>query len=168
MDINSLKTIETVKKEIPLTYPYIPGLLSFREAPVLLECIKKLKNIPDIFIFDGQGIAHPRKMGIATHIGILIEKPTIGCAKSILTGKYIPPRNEKGSFSFINNRNGEIIGAAVRTRKNTKPIFVSAGNNITLEESIKIILKTIVKYKLPEPIRLADKLSKKTNFNRQN
>jgi len=160
MSYADLKIIEEVKKEIPITYPYIPTLLTYREAPVLIKCFRSLKTVPDVIIFDGQGIAHPRQMGLATHMGILLNKPTIGCAKSRLTGIVKMPGKERGSFTYIKDNDRNIIGATLRTRDNIKPVFISSGNKITLEESIKIILNCANKYRLPEPIRAAHKLAK--------
>ena len=161
MDANALNVLQIIKKEKEINYPYVPGLLTFREAPVLIECFSDLKFNPDIFIFDGQGLAHPRKMGLATHMGILINKPSIGCAKSILFGSYKLPSPKKGSYSYLKGKEGEIIGALLRTRGSTKPICVSIGNKITLNESIEFILKVSPKYRIPEPIRIADKASKR-------
>jgi len=139
--------------------PYIPGLLSFREAPPLLGALAKIRREPDIILFDGQGIAHPRRMGIATHLGLFLEKPTIGCAKSLLVGKYLPPGGEQGSYSLLEDK-GEVIGAAVRTRKEKKPVFVSPGDRIDLMTSIEIVLQCTGRYRLPEPLRQAHLLVK--------
>jgi deoxyribonuclease V len=135
-------------------FPYIPGLLSFREGPVVLDAIRKLTSPPDVLIFDGQGIAHPRRFGLACHMGLLVDIPSIGCAKTWLSGRYTEPDQEKGSYSYL--RDGkEIIGAVVRTRRNVKPLFVSVGHRINLRDSIRIVLKCCRRYRLPEPIRLA-------------
>jgi len=150
----NLKVMERQSFISPVNFPYIPGLLTFREGPSLLEAFKKIKVEPDIILFDGQGIAHPRRMGIATHLGLFLDKPTIGCAKSKLSGNYNALGEEKGSYSFLRERK-EIIGAVVRTRKKVKPIFVSPGHKIDLPNSIEIVLKCTDKYKLPVPIREA-------------
>jgi deoxyribonuclease V len=136
-------------------FPYIPGLLSFREGPVILECVKKLSIEPDLFIFDGQGLAHPRKTGLATHIGIILNKPSIGSAKSHLYGNYRKPGNKKGSFSIIKDNSGSSIGAVLRTRDNTKPVFVSPGHLVDISSSVSLILACSPRYKIPEPIRAA-------------
>jgi deoxyribonuclease V len=162
----SLELVEervTVRK---ITYPYIPGLLTFREAPVLLDALLKLREEPDIIIFDGQGIAHPRSMGLATHIGVLIRKPTIGCAKSRLIGEYTQPGIKKGEMSELTFK-GNIIGTVLRTRDKVKPLFISQGNLIDFSTSVRVILKCSRGYRLPEPTRLADirtKQVKKLDF----
>jgi len=136
------------------TFPYIPGLLSFREAPACIAAVKKLRTQPDMFIIDGQGIAHPRRLGLAAHLGLFFDKPTIGCAKSRLTGTFDEPPPEKGAYTLLKD-NREVIGAVVRTRTNVKPVFVSVGNKCLLENAIKVTLACTTKYRLPEPSRLA-------------
>ncbi|CUS96514.1 endonuclease V [Candidatus Kryptobacter tengchongensis] len=140
-----------------VNFPYIPGLLSFRESPALIKAWEKIKIIPDVVIIDGQGIAHPRRFGIASHFGVLIDKPTIGCAKSLLVGKYKEPDEKAGSYSYLYD-SGEIIGVALRTRDNVQPVFVSIGHKITLDESIEIIMQSIRGYRIPEPTRQAHML----------
>jgi deoxyribonuclease V len=154
-----LEVLEAAVRTRPITYPYISGLLTFREGPVLLDCFKELKHEPDIIIFDGQGIAHFRNMGIATHLGIILSKPSIGCAKSRLTGTIKPVGIKKGSYSYITDRHNRIIGATVRTRDGVKPVFVSPGHKMTVSKSIEIILNTAGRFRLPEPIRLAHHLA---------
>lgn len=157
------KTLELVEISTALSevnFPYIPGFLSFREGPVILKAWEKLKIKPDLLIFDGQGIAHPRRLGIASHVGYVLDVPSIGCAKNILVGFYKEPDKRKGSFEYIYHR-GEIIGAAVRTKNNVKPVFVSLGHKISLNTSIDIVLKTSTKYRIPEPVRLAHIYSKR-------
>ncbi|GAI44946.1 unnamed protein product, partial [marine sediment metagenome] len=150
----NLKIIEKQSFISPVNFPYIPGFLTFREGPSLLETFKKIKNEPDVILFDGQGIAHPRRMGIATHLGLFLNKPTIGCAKSRLSGEYIPVGEEKGDYALL-KEGEEVLGAVLRTRRKVKPIFVSPGNKIDLPNSIEIVLKCIVKYRLPLPVREA-------------
>jgi len=150
----NLKTIERQSFISTVTFPYIPGLLTFREGPSLLAAFKKIKNDPDIILFDGQGIAHPRRMGIATHLGLFLDKPTIGCAKSKLSGKYTSVGEEKGDYTLL-KEGKEVLGAVLRTRRKVKPIFISPGYKIDLSNSIEITLKCIVKYRLPVPVREA-------------
>ena len=152
--------VETTTASRKVTFPYIPGLLSFREAPVCIAAVKKLKNEPDLFIIDGQGIAHPRRLGLAAHLGLFFDKPTIGCAKSRLTGKFEEPSLEKGAYSPLKDKE-EVIGAVVRTRTNVKPLFVSVGNKCLLKDAIKITLGCTTKYRLPELTRLAHQLVSK-------
>lgn len=132
--------------------PYIPGLLSFREGPVCIAAAAKLKVAPDLFIIDGQGIAHPRRLGLAAHLGLFLDKPAIGCAKSRLTGTFEMPNRKKGSFTLLKDKN-QTIGAVVRTRTGVKPVFVSAGNRCSLDDAVKWTLKCACKYRLPEPTR---------------
>lgn len=137
-----------------INFPYIPGLLSFREIPMLLKAWEKLKIKPDVIVVDGVGIAHPRRLGIATHLGLLLNLPTIGVSKNVLIGTYEEPEAKPGSFTYLYDKD-EIIGAALRTKLKVKPVFVSPGHLITLAESIDIIKNCIQKYRLPEPTRLA-------------
>ncbi len=167
--------VETTSASRKVTFPYIPGLLSFREAPVCIAAVEKLQKEPDVFIIDGQGIAHPRRLGLAAHLGLFFDKPTIGCAKSRLTGTFEDPPPQKGSSSLLKDKkrwktetsheprvaNDEIIGAVVRTRANIKPVFVSVGNKCLLTDAIKITLDSTTKYRLPEPTRLAHQLVSK-------
>ena len=148
----NLKTIERQSFISPVNFPYIPGLLTFREGPSLLSAFKKVKNEPDIILFDGQGIAHPRRMGIATHLGLFLDKPTIGCAKSRLSGEYTSIGDEKGDYVLL-KEDKEILGVVLRTRKRVKPIFVSPGHKIDLPNSIEITLKCTGKYRVPIPVR---------------
>ncbi|MGB6873406.1 MAG: deoxyribonuclease V [Dehalococcoidia bacterium] len=150
----NLKTIEKQSFISPVNFPYIPGLLTFREGPSLLEAFKKIKITPDVILFDGHGIAHPRRMGIATHLGLFLDKPTIGCAKSRLSGKYTSVEEGKGDYALL-KEGEEILGVVLRTRKKVNPIFVSPGHKIDLPNSIEIILECIVKYRLPVPVREA-------------
>lgn len=148
--------IEQAHDISPLDFPYIPGLLSFREAPSCLKAVEKLQTVPEVFLIDGQGIAHPRKMGIAVHLGLFLDKPTVGCAKSRLIGEYEPPGPEKGSRAELRHK-GQIIGSVVRTRDNVKPLYVSPGHLCTVENAVELTLATATKYRLPEPARIAHK-----------
>ena len=151
----SLKEIKRVWTKAPLVFPYIPGLLSFREGPILLKAFEKLDRLPDLILFDGQGIAHPRRLGIASHMGLLLDCPTIGCAKSLLCGKYEEPGKKRESFSLLTDQ-GETIGVVLRTRDRVKPIFVSLGHRVSLETAIRIVLECHSGYRIPKPTREAD------------
>jgi deoxyribonuclease V len=139
-------------------FPYIPGLLSFREAPSILKALERLNQIPDVILCDGQGIAHPRRLGIASHIGVITGIPTIGVAKSRLIGQHGDVPNEKGQLVELTDAD-EIIGAVLRTRKNVKPLYVSIGHKVDLINAIRIVLDCITKYRLPETTRQAHKLA---------
>lgn len=159
----SVLTHSVVKSDI--RFPYIPGLLSFREIPMLIRAWEKLEVKPDVLIVDGVGIAHPRRLGIATHLGLVLGIPTIGCAKSLLTGEYKELGENPGDFSYIyaiqkgaETCTEEIIGAALRTKRGVKPVFISPGNLITLEESLEIVKNCVRKHRLPEPTRLAHRI----------
>lgn len=151
----SLKIIETYFSHDTVEFPYIPGLLTFREGPLFLKTFIKIKAKPDVIIFDGQGIAHPRKLGIATHMGLFLNIPTIGCAKSKLYGSYDEPGIGKGEESLLYDKNNSPIGTVLRTRKNVKPVFISPGYKIGIEESKEIIMNCAIKYRIPEPVRIA-------------
>lgn len=154
MVATSFELVETASASMDVTFPYIPGLLSFREAPVCLAAVEKLQNEPDVFLIDGQGIAHPRRLGLAAHLGLFLEKPAIGCAKSRLTGTFEEPALDKGSHSPLYDGD-EVIGAVVRTRSNVKPLFISVGHRCRLDDAIRLTLACATKYRLPEPTRLA-------------
>ena len=158
-----LEKVETVVSIAKTSFPYVPGLLSFREGPVILECMAKLTTEPDVFIFDGQGLAHPRKIGIASHMGLILKKPTIGSAKSHLFGKYDEPGQKRGDLSYLKDGNGEKIGAVLRTQGGITPIFVSPGHLADIGSSVRIILACTLKYRLPEPIRAAHNAASLTN-----
>ncbi len=136
-----------------IDFPYVPGLLTFREGPALLAAFEKVKYAPDLIIFDGQGIAHPRGLGLASHMGILLNLPSIGCAKSRLVGQYLRPTNRVGAYACLKD-GAKTIGAVLRTRKDVKPVFISPGFKIDLQSSIKIVLQCTRGYRLPEPTRL--------------
>jgi deoxyribonuclease V len=157
----ALEVVEQHVYEEPVRMPYIPGLLSFRETPSILGAFALLKQQPELVMVDGQGIAHPRRLGIASHLGLWLELPTIGCAKSILRGEFDKAAlgEEVGSWVPLIDKK-EVIGAALRTRAHTNPMFISLGHRISLETSLRYVLACGRGYRLPEPTRLADKLSK--------
>ena len=140
-------------------FPYVPGFLSFREGHAFISAIRKLKQTPDVIIVDGQGIAHPQGCGIASHIGVLLDIPTIGCAKSRLVGEYSEPGPKKGQWSPLIYKGSE-VGAVLRTRDNVRPVFVSPGHLIDLCSSVAIVLQSLTQYRIPEPLRSADYLTK--------
>ena len=170
-EAGGFKIVETTYAVQKVSFPYIPGLLSFREAPACIDAVEKLEQEPDAFIIDGQGIAHPRRFGIAAHLGLFFDKPTIGCAKSKLIGTYEEPPPQKGAFALLKDKtiashegratSDEVIGAVVRTRSNVKPVFVSVGNKCLLKNAIEITLACITRYRIPEPTRLAHQLVSK-------
>jgi deoxyribonuclease V len=154
LDAKTLLTVEAVTAERRVPFPYVPGLLSFREIPVLVPAFRKLKRRPDLAMVDGMGYAHPRRFGIACHIGVLLDMPSLGCAKSLLVGTHAEPRAERGSWTPL--RHGEeTVGAAVRTRDHTNVVYASVGHRVTLAGAIAWILRTCDGYRLPEPIRAA-------------
>lgn len=161
----SLEKIEEATAEGTVKFPYIPGFLSFREAPVLLKAFKKLKHSPDVILFDGQGIAHPRGFGLASHLGLILDKPSVGCAKSRLVGEFLPMENAAGSYSRLFYQQ-EVVGAALRTKTHTKPVFVSPGYKTNLAFSLRIVLRTCRGYRIPEPIRQAHLLVNKLRIMR--
>ncbi|OLE51391.1 MAG: endonuclease V [Acidobacteria bacterium 13_1_20CM_3_53_8] len=150
----SLEVIEEVGVVSETKFPYVPGLLSFRETPSVLEAWEKLNTEPDAVMFDGQGIAHPRRVGIASHVGLIIERPTLGCAKSVLVGKYEEPDDERGSWTELIDK-GEVVGAALRTKTRVAPIYVSPGHLIDLQGAIDLTLACDGGYRQPEPTRRA-------------
>ncbi|MCK8518924.1 deoxyribonuclease V [Methanoculleus sp. 7T] len=149
-----LTVVERVSACAETPFPYIPGLLTFREGPALLEAFRRLRSEPDVVFFDGQGIAHPRGLGIASHMGVLLDRPTVGVAKSLLVGTATDPGAGRGSASPI-RRNGETIGMAVRTKEKTRPVYVSVGHRIALAQAVDLVLATARGYRLPEPTRQA-------------
>ena len=149
-----LEVVEIACSERKTTFPYIPGLLAFREGPVILDALGKLRSEPEAFIFDGMGQIHPRRMGIAAHLGLWLRRPTLGCGKSPYIGEYAELAEAKGSSSPIRHRN-EQIGVALRTRTKVKPVYVSAGHLIDLESAVRLTMALTTRYRLPAPIRAA-------------
>src|SRR5262245_41749682 len=154
----SLQPLDYVVARRPAPFPYVPGFLSFREAPAVLAALDELRVRPDLLICDGQGIAHPRRFGIACHIGLLSGIPSIGCAKSLLVGRHPPVPDERGATAPLMHR-GEQIGVALRTRPGTKPLFVSTGHRVSLPTAIEYVMSCTTKYRLPETTRAADGLA---------
>ena len=151
-----LQVVDSVVTESPVRFPYIPGLLSFREIPPLLTAFTQLQTEPDLVIVDGQGIAHPRRFGLASHLGLILDKPTIGCAKSRLWGRYEEPEAEHGSYTYLMDKE-EVIGAVVRTRRNVQVVYVSIGHRISLDSARTLTLACCKGYRLPETTRYAHK-----------
>ncbi len=149
-----LDIVEVKAARRKIGFPYVPGLLSFRECPLILAACEKLDNVPDLVLVDGQGIAHPRRFGLASHVGLLLDLPTIGCAKSILCGQHQSLGEDAGSRAELFDK-GELIGAALRTKSRVKPIYVSVGHNINLVSALEWVMKCCRGYRLPEPTRLA-------------
>ena len=147
--------IERAFAVVKLEFPYVPGFLSFREIPALLAALEKLREVPDLLFCDGQGIAHPRRMGLAAHLGIVLDRPSIGCAKSVLIGEYGVLAEEQGAWTPLED-SGETIGAALRTREAVKPVFVSAGNRVSLETALRLTLAVSDGVRIPRPTREAD------------
>ena len=146
--------IEVGIAEGKISFPYVPGLLSFRESPLILTACEKLCSLPDLVLIDGQGIAHPRRFGLASHVGLFLDLPTIGCAKSILCGQHRPVGEEAGSHTELLH-NGELVGAALRTKAGVKPVYVSVGHRISLASALQWVIRCCRGYRLPEPTRLA-------------
>jgi deoxyribonuclease V len=161
-----LEIVESVIHTEKVTFPYIPGLLSFRETPALAQAFGKLNHAPDLIFVDGQGLAHPRAAGIACHIGVILGRPTIGCAKSLLCGTYKEPNQARGSVSDLCDDEGRVIGAVLRTRDGIQPVFVSIGHRIDLAQAIELTLACGKGYRVPEPTRQADLLAERAKDGR--
>lgn len=158
LNFPALQPVDFAIARMPVTFPYIPGLLSFRELPVVLKALEQLRIVPDVFIVDGHGRSHPRRMGIACHLGVLLDLPTIGCAKSILCGKADEPENRVGAQSPLMD-GAEQIGAALRTRVSTKPVYVSIGHLVSLDRAARVVLECCKRYRLPETTRYAHRVA---------
>ena len=156
-DVRAGEVVEEHVLRRPVRFPYVPGLLSFREAPAILSVLRKLRCEPDVFLFDGQGWAHPRRFGLACHVGLTIDRPSLGCAKSLLVGACTTPDAQRGAVTPIEHQ-GERIGLAVRTRDRVRPVYVSVGHRLSLDAAVEIVLLGGNGFRLPEPTRLADKL----------
>jgi deoxyribonuclease V len=154
LEYPGLAVVEVQGFEAALEFPYVPGLLAFREIPSVAGALRRVETAVDAVILDAQGLAHPRRMGLASHIGLFLGVPTVGCAKSVLVGKYEEPGLEKGSTSDLVHR-GEVVGRVVRTRDGVSPVYVSVGNGLDLESAVELVLACCARYRLPEPTRQA-------------
>ncbi len=154
VDVESMRAIETVSLAMKVPFPYVPGLLSFREAPPILQAFDQLKTRPDVLITDGQGLAHPRRFGVACHLGLLLDLPSVGCGKTRLCGRFVEPAVERGAWSPLMD-DDEVIGAVVRSRRGIKPLFVSVGHRADLASAIDLVIKLTPKYRVSVPIRMA-------------
>jgi deoxyribonuclease V len=151
---DTLELVDLAIVEKPLTFPYVPGLLTFRECPAILDAFAQLKVQPDLLMVDGQGVAHPRRIGIAAHLGVLLDKPTIGCAKSRLIGAHDEPHQQAGYYTDLWDKD-DLIGGVLRTRDNCNPLYISIGHKIDLQTSLDLVLECCRGFRLPEPTRLA-------------
>jgi deoxyribonuclease V len=158
LDFEGLAPVGYATATRPVTFPYVPGLLAFREGPVVLDALERLGTTPDLLVFDGQGLAHPRRLGIASHIGLLVNMPAIGCAKSRLCGQHDEPGAEPGDYAPLLDQ-GEVIGAVLRTRRGVKPVYVSIGHQVDLATSIQYVLACCRGYRLPETTRWAHRVA---------
>ena len=158
MRLPRLEEIERACAEAPVSFPYVPGLLSFREAPVLMQALQRLQTSPELLLCDGQGIAHPRRFGLACHLGVLTGLPAIGAAKSRLVGEFDEPGRERGARNPL-RIDGEPVGAVLRTRTGVRPLFVSPGHRIGIDTAVALVLECGGGYRLPEPTRRADQLA---------
>jgi deoxyribonuclease V len=154
-----LRCIEHKTATLTLHFPYVPGLLTFREGPAVLRCFGKLETGPDLVLFDGQGLLHPRRMGLATHLGILLGTPSVGCAKSRLYGTCEEPAADKGSCTRVRGEDGAVLGVCLRTRESTRPLFVSVGSNVSLDQAVETVLQCCTRYRSPEPLRAAHRFA---------
>ena len=158
LDVREMAVVDQSTWEGPVAFPYVPGLLSFREVPALLPALEQLQAVPDVLMLDAQGRAHPRRFGLACHLGVLLDRPALGVAKTLFVGRHGELGAAKGSGVELVDR-GDVVGMAVRTREKVKPVFVSVGHRITLVQACQLTVRLAVKYKLPEPTRLAHRLS---------
>jgi len=159
LEMPGLELVQSVLAAVPTSFPYVPGYLSFREIPAALEALALLEHAPDLLMVDGHGIAHPRRLGIAAHLGVLTDLPAIGVAKSRLFGKHEPPPLPRGGRVPLTIK-GETIGVVLRSRDGTRPLYISVGHRISLDNAVDLVLATLTRYRLPEPTRVADKLSR--------
>lgn len=159
LTIPDLAVVETAVVTMAVDFPYVPGLLTFREAPAAIAALGRLSTAPDVLLCDGQGLAHPRRLGFASHLGLYLDIPSVGVAKSVLVGAYDEPGPAKGDWSPLVDR-GEVVGAALRTRPGTRPIYVSIGHRVSFATALDLVLRCTTRFRLPETTRIADRLSK--------
>ena len=159
LELPGLELCQSVLAAVPTGFPYVPGYLSFREIPAALAALALLDPAPDLLMVDGHGIAHPRRIGIAAHLGVLTDLPTIGVAKSRLCGKHQEPPAERAGRVALTDK-GQTIGIVLRSRVRSRPLYVSIGHRIALDPAVELVLATLTRYRLPEPTRVADKLSR--------
>lgn len=162
LDVSTLDVVDEAVLRGPVPFPYVPGLLSFREIPMILPALERLQALPDVLMLDGQGRAHPRRFGLACHLGVLLDRPAFGVAKSILVGQFGALGAEKGAHASLVHR-GEQVGVALRTRTNVSPVYVSIGHRISLEDAVALTIATASRYRIPEPTRQAHLLSRRTD-----
>ncbi len=155
-----LEIEETALHKQKVSFPYIPGLFAFSAGPAILSAIKKMQRL-DLIMFPGRGIAHPRGLGLASHLGVLLDLPTIACSKTPLWRDYPEPSSKRGSYLFIERKDKQLAGAVVRTRESKKPIFVTQGHKVSIQTAVKIVLQCSPKYRMPEPLRQAHMLARK-------
>lgn len=160
-DLAELRVVEHASAVLPATFPYVPGLLTFREAPAAVAALDRLQHRPDLLLCDGQGVAHPRRIGFASHLGLFLDRPAIGVGKSRLIGQHSEPGQNRGDWTPLADK-GDVIGAVLRSRRGCKPIYISIGHRVSLTTAVEIVLRCLRGYRLPEPIRAADRLSKAT------
>lgn len=159
LDAQSLEPVAQSLARIPTSMPYIPGLLSFRELPAVLQALEALPQLPDLIFSDGHGIAHPRGLGIAAHLGVVTGLPTVGVAKKILTGHHEPLGEQRGDKVELLDRNGRPIGTVLRSKDKVRPLIISPGNRVSLATAPQLVMQYVTRYRLPEPTRLADRLA---------
>lgn len=156
VELPGLETVEVATASAPVPFPYVPGLLSFREMPPLLRAWNRLERRPDVVLFDAHGLAHPRRFGLGCHGGVWLDLPSVGCAKSVLVGEHREPGRRKGARAPLRH-DGEGVGAALRTRDGVRPVYVSIGHRVDLETAVELVLEVSPRYRIPEPIRRADR-----------
>lgn len=166
LDAETQEMLEQVVARIPTCMPYIPGLLSFRELPAVLQALDALTQQPDLIFSDGHGIAHPRGLGIAAHLGVITGLPTIGVAKKILTGQHEPLAEQRGSQVDLLDRSGQKIGTVLRSKDKVRPLIISPGNRVSLTTAPELVMRYVTRYRLPEPTRLADRLASRRDETR--